>query len=381
MIATNAFIGSIFGYGGGQEARNSDFLAKLEAGLGGRRGSRAFSDLMEANDPEAPTTTRRRFSYGRFTGGRVIGSVHVDPGSLQLATAPPAPQASNFLTVSPARSESGDPLAVMGPQLGYFYPEIVYQADLQGPGIKAQGASVPGGGGYILIGRTPDYAWSLTTAENDVRDQFMVPLCTSDRSPPTRDSDHYRYRGKCRAMGSFNAGVLDGTTPLTYRTTVLGPVAGTATVGGRLWAVVNKRANMGEEGLSVAALKGMTEGNARTPQAFWRIANQFDFTFNWAYVSRRHTAYFSSGKLPIRARGLDRMLPTVGTGDFDWRGFLRGSGTRTTSTRPAACSSTGTTSRRPASCTATTSTPTARSTVSRCSTASRGGSGSRTSSR
>ena len=35
VIATNAFIGSIFGYGGGQEVRNSDFLAKLRAAARG----------------------------------------------------------------------------------------------------------------------------------------------------------------------------------------------------------------------------------------------------------------------------------------------------------------------------------------------------------
>ena len=34
VIAVNAFIGSIFGNGGGGEVRNSDFLAKLRARLG-----------------------------------------------------------------------------------------------------------------------------------------------------------------------------------------------------------------------------------------------------------------------------------------------------------------------------------------------------------
>ena len=32
----------------------------------------------------------------------------------------------------------------MGPQLGYYYPEIVQQIHLNGPGIEAQGAAVPG---------------------------------------------------------------------------------------------------------------------------------------------------------------------------------------------------------------------------------------------
>jgi acyl-homoserine lactone acylase PvdQ len=324
VIATNAFIGSIFGYGGGVEVRNSDFLAKLRAALGARRASRAFSDLMEANDPEAPTTIRRRFSYGRFTGGPVRGSLVVDPGSVQLVSAPPPPPppASNFLTVSPARSESGDTLTVMGPQLGYFYPQIAYQVDLRGPGIKAQGISVPGGGGPILIGRTPNYAWMITVAEHDMRDQYLERLCNPDGSPPTRDSTHYMYKGRCRAMGTFNAGVLDGSTQLSYRTTVHGPVQGTATVDGRPYAIARKRSNFGQEVLSVAALTGMTEGNASTPQDFWRVANQFDFSFNWIYASRRNIAYFSSGKLPVRPRGLDRMLPTLGTGQYEWRGFL-----------------------------------------------------------
>ncbi|HEX5097512.1 MAG TPA: penicillin acylase family protein, partial [Acidimicrobiia bacterium] len=51
--------------------------------------------------------------------------------------------------------------------------------------------------------------------------------------------------------------------------------------------------------------------------------NEFEFTFNWAYASRTSTAYFSSARLPERARGLDRRLPTLGTGDYEWRGYLR----------------------------------------------------------
>ena len=42
----------------------------------------------------------------------------------------------------------------------------------------------------------------------------------------------------------------------------------------------------------------MTGGEASTPQRFFRAANEFGFTFNWAYASRRATAYFSSGLLP-----------------------------------------------------------------------------------
>ncbi len=109
---------------------------------------------MLADDPEAPTTINRRFNYPVFTGGSVKGSVVIDPGSVQsidptvppaqAEAAPPRRQASNFLVTAPWRSASGDSQAVMGPQLGYYYPEIVQQEDLHGPGINAQGVGVPG---------------------------------------------------------------------------------------------------------------------------------------------------------------------------------------------------------------------------------------------
>ena len=41
---------------------------------------------------------------------------------------------------------------------------------------------------YILIGRTQDYAWSLTSAGHDVRDVFAEQLCEPDGSAPTRAS-------------------------------------------------------------------------------------------------------------------------------------------------------------------------------------------------
>jgi Penicillin amidase len=210
-IAVSAFIGSIFGNGGGAEVQNSQFLARLRERLGAVRGSGAFVDLMEADDRDAPTTTQRFFPYGHSGGNPTPGSLLVDAGSAHaLDPTPPQQMASNFLLVSPARSATGESLAVMGPQLGYFYPEIVLEADLHGPGLNAQGVLVPGGGPYVLIGRTRNYAWSLTSATNDNRDQFLERLCEPDGSVPTRASRFYVYRGSCRAMTTFDAGTLHG---------------------------------------------------------------------------------------------------------------------------------------------------------------------------
>jgi acyl-homoserine lactone acylase PvdQ len=211
---------------------------------------------------------------------------------------------------------------VMGPQLGYYYPEIVQQIDLHGPGINAQGVAVPGLAMYILIGRTQDYAWSLTSAGHDVRDVYAEQLCEPDRSTPTRASAHYKFKGKCRAMEKFNSGVL-GDTPRIYNVTVHGPVFATATIAGKPYALSRRRSTFGRDALNLVALKRMTEGKASTPERFWQTANKFGFTFNWAYVSREATAFFSSGYLPRRPRGLDRRLPTLGTGNYEWLGYLQ----------------------------------------------------------
>jgi hypothetical protein len=339
VIAITAFIGSIFGAGGGGEATNADLLAKLQQGLGSVRGHDAWDDVMLSMDPEAPTTTKRRFDYGPLTGGKVRGSVVIDPRSIvaldprqapspmtdpvavNAAAAPPKKEASNFLIVAPKRSATKNSLAVMGPQLGYYYPEIVQQMDLHGPGYHAQGAAVPGLAMYILIGRTQHYAWSLTSANHDVRDVFAEQLCEPDGSAPTRTSTHYLFDGTCRAMATFDAGSLNGT-PIKFPTTVHGPMIGTATVHGMPYALARQRSTFGKDVLNLAALKDMTDGRASTPRKFFSTANEFNFTFNWGYVSRTSTAYFSSGLLPRRARSLDRRLPTLGTGEFDWRGFL-----------------------------------------------------------
>jgi len=103
---------------------------------------------------------------------------------------------------------------------------------------------------------------------------------------------------------------------------VHGNVFATATANGKPYVLTRQRSTFGRDALNLAALHDMTGGKASTPEKFWSTANKFGFTFNWAYTSRGDTAYFSSGRLPERAKGLDRRLPTLGTGKYEWKGFL-----------------------------------------------------------
>jgi acyl-homoserine lactone acylase PvdQ len=174
---------------------------------------------------------------------------------------------------------------------------------------------------YILIGRTADYAWSLTSANQDVRDVYAEILCEADGSEPTVESTHYQFEGECIPFETFDAGTL-ADVPLVYPVSAHGPVIGTATSEGRPVALTSKRSTFGRDGLNLAALKDMTEGDAATPETFFESADKFGFTFNWGYANREGIAYFASGYLPVRAEGLDRRLPTLGTGEYEWQGFL-----------------------------------------------------------
>ena len=74
----------------------------------------------------------------------------------------------------------------MGPQVGYYVPQILMEEDLHGPGIDARGAAFPGVNLYVQLGHGRDYAWSATTATSDNVDTFAEVLC--------KDNFHYLYQ-------------------------------------------------------------------------------------------------------------------------------------------------------------------------------------------
>jgi acyl-homoserine lactone acylase PvdQ len=332
-IAGFAFIGSIFGNGGGNEVANSDFLARLRRRLGTKAGTQVFRDVREVNDPEAPTTINKPFPYDGVPTGPTPGAMIVDPGSesssVGAAAAAKAAShrlASNFIIAGHSFSADGHPLAVMGPQLGYFYPEIVMQGDLHGGGIDARGIIAPVSP-YVFIGRGRDFAWSLTSADSENEQQFLERLCEPSGRRPTRTSTHYLYKGRCRAMTRFDAGRLGAgqnqpAREVVFYETVHGPVSGTVTVHGRPYAVALDRSTRGDEPAGELALSDLDSNRVHSPQQFFRAVNHFGTTFNWPYIDSHQIAYFSSGRLPIMAPGTDPSLPTLGTGKYDWRGWL-----------------------------------------------------------
>jgi acyl-homoserine lactone acylase PvdQ len=326
VIAVGALLGANLGVGGGDEIRRSMFLNALTRRLGGARGFETWRWLAQREEPDTPVSVDGTFAYDQRPVPQ-HANVVLDDGSFQPVGGgalrafhfrnPVA--ASNALLVSARRSATRHPLFVAGPQLGYTYPELLLELDLHGGGIDARGASFPGLSFYVLLGRGKDFAWSATSANSDIVDQYVETLCGGDDL-------HYLYNGECRAMTSFDAGVLKGTATqpdrqITVIETVHGPVAGYATYGGRRVAISTRRSTRGRELLSALAFQDLNTNRVHDPQSFFRAMNQLEFTFNWFYADDRDIAMFSSGRLPVRAPEVASGLPTLGTGEFEWRGF------------------------------------------------------------
>ena len=356
VIATASLVAGIFGRGGGNEVGSALVLEEAQERFGRERGKLAWADFRSAEDPEAPTTVHgKEFTYAR-TPQEVRGLALPDPGSVRrenvVASESDVPSlgsgllpgldalggGSNALLVSARESESGNPLAVMGPQVSYFTPQLLMEQDVHapktasGPPIDARGAAFPGTNLYVQLGRGRGYSWSATSAGQDITDTFAVPLCEPDGSQPTLDSQHYLYRGEClpfevlERTNSWIPSLADQTPPgsetLRALRTKLGLVTHRAMIGGRPHAYTKLRVTYFHEVDSAAGFAEFNNPDAiRSPQDFQRAASLIQYTFNWFYADGEHIAYFNSGKNPVRPRRVDPNFPTMGDPRFEWRGF------------------------------------------------------------
>lgn len=320
VVAVAALIGAVFGVGGGDEARAAQFLSALQRRLGVERGRGVWEDLRALDDPESYVSVPGRVPYDTATRSGA-GNAPIDAGSLQAAPPAQRRQMSNALLIGRARSASGRPLFVAGPQTGHSYPQILMELDLHGGGIDARGAAFPGISFYVLIGRGRDFAWSATSANLDLVDHYAEELCGGDDL-------HYLYQGTCRAMEVFDAGTLSGPggagpiRKVEFRTTVHGPVVGYATSAGRRVAISSRRSTRGREVLSARFFAELNRNRVRDVRSFLRAAGRMELTFNWLYADDRDIAQFTSGRLPIRHSAVQSGLPTIGTGAYEWRGFV-----------------------------------------------------------
>ena len=224
-VAIASLVGGIFGKGGGGELTNFCGLKAMTTALGDAATARAvFDDLHFANDGEAPTTSHNPTPYMTNLGPvDPAANPDIDCSSLQPVDAsapslqslldaisgakPPlaVPHAmSNALLVSAAHTKTGRPIAVFGPQTGYFVPQLLVEKDVHGPDIDARGVAFAGTDLIVQLGRGRNYAFSATSAGADNVDQWVLKLCEPGGGPATTSSMGYLHNGTCVPIEAYD---------------------------------------------------------------------------------------------------------------------------------------------------------------------------------
>ncbi|HEX6874007.1 MAG TPA: penicillin acylase family protein [Micromonosporaceae bacterium] len=407
LIATAGVVGGLFGGGGGGEIQSAVVRVAARAKYGITVGDQVWQAFREQNDPETVLTLHngQSFPYGSAPAGAASvalpdsGTVTAEPvvynptgsagtlsasatstsaattsasstsggsarattrsgkplpGTARSVTEPllaglgalSAHGMSNALVVSAAHSTTGHPIAVFGPQTGYFAPQLLMLQELQGPGISARGAAFAGVNLYVLLGRGQDYAWSATSAGQDITDTYAVPLCNADGSAPTVASDHYLYHGQCLAMerlehvNSWAPTTADPTPAGSYTLRALrtkyGLVASRGLVNGVPTAFTRLRSTYRHEADSAIGFQMYNDPAAMgSASAFLDSAANVGYAFNWFYVNSTEAAYFNSGLNPVRPSGVDPNLPTRADAAYEWQGWNPDNNTATYTARSA----------------------------------------------
>ena len=359
--ATAVLLVTQFTVSNGSEEVNAILQQGFQRHFGDKHWRRAYNDFREAQDPEAFTVAKRRFPSdrpGRLKPGRnavpKIGTIRrrntivEGPGAQQsAAAAAKLPDwvrsvnsikrklphwTSNAVMVPGRKSRTGRALAAMGPQVGYWSPQIFVEYELHGGGIDVSGVTFPGAAPWPLIGHGIDFAWSGTSANGDNQDTFVERLCNPNGSRPTRKSTHYFYKGACIPFLMRDQEVqtpfspLDPTQPpqtITYRTmrSVHGPVFAYAKVKGKPVALAKaKGVNFRELGAAVPFMR-LAENEPRDVRSFMRVMSPFPGTENWFYVDRDDVGFLQSGFYPRHREGTDVDLPFWGDGRGEWQEF------------------------------------------------------------
>ncbi|MEU5582267.1 penicillin acylase family protein [Streptomyces huasconensis] len=375
MIALASVVGGLFGNGGGGEVESALSLLKSQEQYGVEKGTRVWESFRARNDPEAVQTLHDGTSFP-YAGkpDKARGTALPDPGSVEReqlvydreggartgakdpVRAPkklkplqgmydkgvlPAdlfrPDGhkkgmSNALLVSGKHTASGHPVAVFGPQTGYFAPQLLMQQELRGPGISARGVSFAGVGMYVQLGRGQDYAWSATSAGQDITDTYAVELCEPGGGSPTKRSTGYLYRGTCTPMeklerkNAWKPTLADSTAAGSYRMQVFrthyGVVTHRASVDGKPVAYVSLRSTYRHEADSIIGFQMLNDpGQVKDAASFMKAARHISYAFNWFYADARDIAYYNSGANPERAESVDPALPVRGQQAYEWRDF------------------------------------------------------------
>ena len=310
---------------GGGELLNQAFFDDLVKWYGINSAKIIFDDVLTLTDPDAYATSADSSDSKQAISLRPFKTTRPSPGDIHTVLARYeesrekydlalsgfglAAGASRSMTIGPARSASGNVLMMQATADGH-------EVHIHGAGLDAAGLSIAPCG-LPVMGRTADFGWLITTGERDTIDTFVEKLNPENKH-------QYWFKGQWRDMDVRSETIeVKGGKPVVIKVarTVHGPVIE--------WDLKNNRA------YSQQWASWLSEGNAWS--SFVRfvraksLAEMEDIVINkniavnnnLSYGDRQgNIAFWHTGNLPIRAAEADPRLPTPGTGEYEWQGFV-----------------------------------------------------------
>jgi penicillin amidase len=350
--AAAEFLTGVFGVFGGDEVRNAAFYFDVMSRVGRGKAKKIFNDHFPLFHAESPTTipqleqvfvdplrTSTRLFFGRQLRvlERYLPSINRAAGVTVAEAQAMAERrevlgipagggmhASNAILVHGSKSDTGNPLLLGGPQVGYAIPSFFFEVGLHLPTTGAVGVLPPAGPG-IVIGRTQNFGYTVTSGISDQVDTYLEVLNPSD-------ARQYLFNGSYQDMDcrteTFTVQeppppVGSGGAPTTeqreFCRTVHGPVFFIDEAGG---AAFSRRYSTRDRELASSAT-WLRMSQTTTLAEFEALVDQIDLSFNYFFADNSgNIAYFHAGRRPLRPMRSDPRFPLPGTGEWEWNGFL-----------------------------------------------------------
>jgi penicillin G amidase len=275
----------------------------LRAQLARTLEPKRLQELFPAYPADAPVTLSAE-------GGKAL--LDLAPEALR-----PMP-ASNVWVVGGARTSSGKPLLAGDPHLAFRAPVLWYLAEVEMPGLKLAGATVPGLP-FHLIGHNGRIAWSFTSTQADTVDLFVEKLAgESGYRAPEGAKPFITRTETIRVKGKPDVTV-------TVRETRHGPVVSDLLApgfAGKDEVVAMAATALGPGDTSVQALHLLNQ--ATDWPGFTKAVKDVQApVLNIAYADTAgNIGFVTAGRLPIRKSGNGTTPMRGWTGEGDWTGWV-----------------------------------------------------------
>jgi penicillin G amidase len=310
------YVASVPSGRGGYELQNLAFLNAMIARYGEQRGREIFDDVVPISDPDTPLAIPPGEDLAPRQPMPVATHLALNAGGIALAGAVPLfspppelrQEASRCLVIGPKKSASGRVLMMEATSDG---PEV----HLNGGGFDSTGFSFTGWGAPFM-GRGPQHGWLMTSGHADTTDTFAERLNPANKY-------QYWFKGAWKTMTHRRDTIaVKGAAPVIYEVaaTLHGPVVEWDTA--RNVAYTQRYAMRGKELDNWVGIVEMARAQSLADfekKGIERVGWNLGICYGG---EDGQIGFWEAGTLPKRAPGADSRLPTPGTGDYEWTGFL-----------------------------------------------------------